>query len=1443
MVDNPDGRSPGPGRQAVLRHRRHRFPRHRPGRAASCAAVPDAEVGRARAPRPPGQRRRSGWPARSCATTASTASAPSSASASTTRSAGAWSPSPATSAATASASTTTAGGCWPPATSSSTRPPPSASTPRSTRRSRSTCSARPGWRRPMADAAPARQRPASRPAHLIAVSTAYVAGTHQGEASEELLCENRFTLDVDWEAEVGQRPAAARRPAGRVPPARPAGRASAKQARAELGAAGDHLLAARAEQLREEWVKRQLVEAGTARAQALGWPDAYPFTKALGERALVAGHGSAPHRPTGGADHHRAPLDHRVGAGRAAAGLDPRLPHGRADHHLLRPGPAAGVPRRPRGRHRRHPGRPGGRGHHRRRRHRPRPRADPTVFHVASGVAQPAPLRPAGRAGPGLVRPSTRSTTTSGQPIERPRVVVPGPGPGPAPARSGPPRPWTSLERAAHRPAVRGRQAELRGPARGPQRAGRAGPRLRRALRRLHRDRGPLPGRPPARPSGTPSTDEDRAPFCFDPAVIDWDHYVHDVHLPSVVEHARVRTTPGALGGRPAGPTGPARASSPPDRHLAVFDLEHTLSPRTSSTPTPGWPAATFGRPAGRLRGRPPRREAPALLALDRRDRGDFLRSFYRRYEDAPVDRARARTPGSSSTAAPHPVVPGRPRPGPRAPAPRPPHPAHHRRPRLRGRPAAPALRRRRLRPPRPAATGASTGASRSCPRSARPGPSCSPTTPPPTGSPSPSRSPTPTRPATWPCSRRSASPSPSTPRPGWPPSPAGGAGTSSTGQGRRRLGPAAPPRSPRPRSTASATGGHRWRPPPGPSAAAGAAGEGARLRAQPAPLRRRPGRLGLGSGRGAGVGPAAAGRRRRPRAARARTGTACAPLLSGICGSDLATLDGRSSRYFEDLVSFPFVPGHEVVGTVDRRHGADGAAVAAGTGSCSSRCSAARPGASTRRARPAPTGRTGDCEQRRLRPPAARAADRLLRRHRRRLVDRRPGRPPEPAPPRARRARPTTTRSRSSRSACAVHAVLGAGLARRRRRSPCSAPAPSAWPSPPPSATWPRPGASPAPRALLVGARYAHQRRLAAELGATAALPGRPARPGRPPPQPLARPGRPGAGGQRLTGGADVVFDCVGSAESIAQSLAMVRPRGRVVLVGHARPGPRRPGLRSGTARSRLAGAYAYGTETGRRRDRAGAHLRPRLRGGRRAADSAGWCRPPTRSSASRRPSPTPARPAGAARSRSPSTCADGDRHAEERTPDEPQARVRARGRPLDPAHAVLARRGFAPRAAARGQPGRSTPPSRSTPLRRPGGGHPPRPDAPARRQRAAAGAAAAGHEAHDLLRRRLAAAAADAGARRPPAGHRAGARHGRRGRRRRRRAHRRPGPAPPDDRGRAAPRPRRPGLRRLRPARPAHPARRRGPRQPRPPRARPTRARTSRSTSGRPTATCWST
>ena len=42
------------------------------------------------------------------------------------------------------------------------------------------------------------------------------------------------------------------------------------------------------------------------------------------------------------------------------------------------------------------------------------------------------------------------------------------------------------------------------------------------------------------------------------------------------------------------------------------------------------------------------------------------------------------------------------------------------------------------------------------------------------------------------------------------------------------------------------------------------------------------------------------------------------APILSGICGSDLAMLTGHASFYFSPIVSMPFVPGHEIVGVRD---------------------------------------------------------------------------------------------------------------------------------------------------------------------------------------------------------------------------------------------------------------------------------------------------------------------------------------------------------------------------------------------------------------------------------------------------------------------------------------------------------------------------------------------
>jgi threonine dehydrogenase-like Zn-dependent dehydrogenase len=292
-------------------------------------------------------------------------------------------------------------------------------------------------------------------------------------------------------------------------------------------------------------------------------------------------------------------------------------------------------------------------------------------------------------------------------------------------------------------------------------------------------------------------------------------------------------------------------------------------------------------------------------------------------------------------------------------------------------------------------------------------------------------------------------------------------------------------------------------------------------------------------------------------------------PRLSGICGSDLATLDGRSSRYFEHIVSFPFVPGHEVVGELD---GGERVVLEPVLG-CAARgihppCPACR------------RGMLGDCERiafGHLSPglQTGYCADTGGGWSHAGIV----------AHPSQLHPVPETFGDEDAvvvePVACATHAVcdaalqdtetvavLGAGTLGLAVVAALSALSAS------------RRVASPG--ALLVGARYPHQRRLADELGATAALT----------PDQLLRAvrrrsgslsfadPRPGRGAGPLTSGADVVFDCVGSASSIGQSLEMVRPRGRVILVGM--PGRVHVDLAPLWQREvRLVGAYAYGTES----------------------------------------------------------------------------------------------------------------------------------------------------------------------------------------------------------------------------------------------------------------------
>ncbi len=470
------------------------------------------------------------------------------------------------------------------------------------------------------------------PTHLIAVSTAYVAGTHQGEAREELLTQNRFSLDVDWEPEVD----AARRLRDDLQSEsrRPERLARfMKAARSEMGAAGDHLLAARSEKLREDWVKRELVEAGTARAQALGWPDAYPFTKALGERALVS----------------------RYGIGFARAGDEVPLT-------IVRPSIIESALKEPRpgwirgfrmaepiivsyarGLLKEFPGVPEGiidvipvdmvvaailavaaKG--------PDP-TGPDVYQVASGVRNPFKY---GRLVELVQDWFTRNPLYDdrGQPISVPEWSFPGRG-----------RVQHQLERADKAmDAVEKLITSL--PLRGRQATLSARLEDRRTMTKRALGYVELYGaytetearyRVDRLLDLSRELDEtERESFSFDPAAIDWETYVRDVHLPSVIAHARVRTSPGksAVEKRPERSR---KAILSPDRHLAVFDLEHTLI-ASNVVDTYAWLASRHLSAAKRvsfvakLVGR-----SPSLMALDRRDRGDFLRSFYLRYKDAPV--------------------------------------------------------------------------------------------------------------------------------------------------------------------------------------------------------------------------------------------------------------------------------------------------------------------------------------------------------------------------------------------------------------------------------------------------------------------------------------------------------------------------------------------------------------------------------------------------------------------------------------------------------------------------------------------------------------------------------------------------------------------------------------------------------------------------------------
>jgi HAD superfamily phosphoserine phosphatase-like hydrolase len=463
--------------------------------------------------------------------------------------------------------------------------------------------------------------------HLVAVSTCYVAGNRRGNAPEAPVDESPFWLgDLDWRAEV----TAARRlradadAESRTTPMLERFRA---EAHAELGAAGTPLLAAKTESRRIAWVKGRMVEAGRARAFSLGWPDAYAYTKALAEQALAQNRGDVPVSVVRPSIIESAWAEPRPGWIRGfrmaepiiisyARGLlkeFPGVPEGTVDVIPVDLVVAAICAVAAKG---------------------PEPElGHPSIYQVASGSANPLKYQRLVDLVQGWFSDHPLYDS-DGQPILVPEWSFPGRG-----------RVQAQLERSKFvldkaetvlsALPLRGRSAELAGKVEeSKELVDRAS--IYVELYGAYTECEAIYGVDRLLGLAADGSDADREQFAFDPRIIDWDRYATEIHLPSIIEHARVNTTGTKRSSGARFDRLRAQVLSP-ERHFAAFDLEHTILSSNVVTSyawlaTRRLPRDEKLRFAAQLVA-----EAPTLLKLDRRDRSDFLRSFYRRYEDAPA--------------------------------------------------------------------------------------------------------------------------------------------------------------------------------------------------------------------------------------------------------------------------------------------------------------------------------------------------------------------------------------------------------------------------------------------------------------------------------------------------------------------------------------------------------------------------------------------------------------------------------------------------------------------------------------------------------------------------------------------------------------------------------------------------------------------------------------
>lgn len=445
---------------------------------------------------------------------------------------------------------------------------------------------------------------------FIHISTAYVAGMTRGVQAEEPL-----RRDVDWRAELDHalRTRARVEDASRTPEVLDS---LIARARAATGRAGPLSVAARAEELRHDWVRRRLVAHGRARARSLGWPDVYTFTKALAETALAELRGDTPvqiirpsiiesalrHPYPGWIEGFRMAEPVILAFGRGALPEFPGVPEGVIDiipvdlvvNCILAVAAA--------------------------------PPEDLGFYHCSSGSRNPLTFRglyeitreyflahPLPQRGRGALRvpewtfPGRRKVQGRMDAAERAIAWM-------ERGVAWLPRGKWALDAARRVDRLRARLEFVK------RYAGLYGPYTEAEV--VYTDER-------ARALGESLPEEDRRDFGFDPAAFGWREYLQGIHHPSITTLVRQPRAPRPEPRVVVSPNGGERPV------LAVFDVEGTIVSanvleaylwlRLQDAPREEWPE----RLADLLR------RVPRLLGAERRDRGEFLRRFYVEYAGA----------------------------------------------------------------------------------------------------------------------------------------------------------------------------------------------------------------------------------------------------------------------------------------------------------------------------------------------------------------------------------------------------------------------------------------------------------------------------------------------------------------------------------------------------------------------------------------------------------------------------------------------------------------------------------------------------------------------------------------------------------------------------------------------------------------------------------------